>query len=168
MRQTAQRSELPPEALRLIEALTGARLLTTRTGEAGQDREPLVEVTHESLFKSWGTLDRWLTEEQAFLADLERIRVAQENWSKTPDQQKGGELLYGLLLSRARDWLLKYPQRFVSREMEPLSAFIAASAKSEDEENERERRHARSARSACSVGCCKVRVPQPRFSQYSR
>ena len=48
--------------------------------------------------------------------------------SKAPDEQKSGELLYGLLLSRARDWLLKYPQRFISREMEPLRAFIAASA----------------------------------------
>ena len=145
VRQTARRSELPPEALRLIGALTEARLLTTRTGEAGQEREPLVEVTHESLFKAWPTLDQWLTEEQAFLTDLERIRAAQENYAKAPDEQKSGELLYGLLLSRARDWLLKYPQRFVSRDMEPLRAFIAASAEVADAERARAQRVRRAA-----------------------
>ena len=137
VRQTARRSELPQDALRLIGALTDARLLTTRSD--GEQRAPLVEVTHESLFKSWPTLDSWLTEEQAFLTDLERIREAHENWTKTPDDQKGGELLYGLLLSRARDWLLKYPQRFVSREMEPVRAFIAESAKAADATHARQR-----------------------------
>jgi WD40 repeat protein len=136
VRQTARRTELPQDALRLISALTEARLLTTR-GDSEQ-RAPLVEVTHESLFKSWPTLDRWLTEEQAFLTDLERIRSAHENWSKAPEDQRTGELLYGLLLSRARDWLLKYPQRFISREMEPLRAFIAASAQFADAEKARE------------------------------
>ena len=138
VRQTARRTDLPQDALRLIGALTNARLLTTRTGEAGQAHETLVEVTHESLFKAWPTLDQWLTDEQAFLTDLERIRAAHENWSKAPDAQKSGELLYGLLLSRARDWLLKYPQRFISREMEPLRAFIAASAEVADAEKARE------------------------------
>ncbi len=138
VRQTARRSELPAESLRLIGALTEARLLTTRSSDAG--REPLVEVTHEALFKAWPALDRWLTEQQAFLTDLERIRAAHENYAKAPDEQKSGELLYGLLLSRARDWLLKYPQRFISREMEPLRAYIAASAEVADAERARARR----------------------------
>ena len=106
-------------------------------------------MTHESLFKAWPALDQWLTEEQAFLTDLERIRAAHENYAKAPDEQKSGELLYGLLLSRARDWLLKYPQRFISREMEPLRAFIAASAEVADAEGARGR-SARRKRSASS------------------
>ncbi len=46
-------------------------------------------------------------------------------------------MLGGLLLSRARDWLLKYPQRFLSRDMAALRAFIATSAEAEDAENGR-------------------------------
>jgi WD40 repeat protein len=138
VRQTARRSDLPPEALGLIGALTEARLLTTRGGADGQQGAPVVEVTHESLFKAWPTLDQWLNEEQTFLTDLERVRDAHENWSKAPDGQKGGELLYGLLLSRAREWLIKFPQRFISRDMEPLRAFIAASAEVADAERARQ------------------------------
>jgi hypothetical protein len=145
VRQPARRSELPQEALRLIGALVEARLLSTRGAD---DRgEALVEVTHESLFKAWPMLDEWLTEEQVFLSDLERIRRAYENWSQAPAEQKSGELLYGLVLSRARDWLVKYPQRFLGREMEPLRAFIAASAEAADAERAREAaREARSQR----------------------
>jgi WD40 repeat protein len=136
VRQPAHRSELPQASLRLIGALVEARLLSTRAA----DGETLVEVTHEALFKAWPVLDRWLTEEQTFLADLERIRDAQENWSRATADQKSGELLYGLLLLRAREWLLKYPQRFVGRGMEPVRAFIAQSMDVADAELERERR----------------------------
>ena len=87
VRQTARRSELPPDALRLIGALTEARLLTTRADD-DPGRGPLVEVTHESLFKAWPALDQGLTEEQIFLTDIERIRAAHENWSTAPDEQK--------------------------------------------------------------------------------
>jgi WD40 repeat protein len=136
VRQPARRSDLSQESLRLIAALVEARLLSTRA-DGG---ETLVEVTHEALFKAWPALDQWLTEEQAFLTDLERIRDAHENWARAADDQKSGELLYGLLLSRAREWLLKYPQRFLGRDLEPLRAFIAKSAEVADVERERQRR----------------------------
>src|ERR1700722_7300487 len=78
VRQPARMSELPRDALGLINALVKARLLSTRaTGEsdaAAQDGgEAVVEVTHEALFKAWPTLDEWLTEEHTFLSDIERI-----------------------------------------------------------------------------------------------
>ena len=79
----------------------------------------------------------WLDEEQAFLADVERIRGAHEIWTQAPDDHKPNALLHGLLLARARDWLLQYPQRFIGRDMEPLRAFIAASAAAEDAEHAR-------------------------------
>jgi hypothetical protein len=74
VRQPARITELPQDARRLIGALVEARLLTTRDG--------LVEVAHEALFKAWPTLDQWLTEEQAFLTDLERIRDAHDIWAQ--------------------------------------------------------------------------------------
>ena len=124
VRQPAKLSELPNDSLRLVRALVEARLLTTRDG--------LVEVAHEALFKAWPTLNRWLTEEHAFLTDLERIREAHEVWAQAPPDNKSGALLYGLLLSRARDWLIKYPQRFVGGGTDSVRAFIVESAEAED------------------------------------
>ena len=131
VRQPACIAELPQEALRLIRALVEARLLTTR--------DELVEVAHEALFKAWPTLDHWLTEEHALLTDLERIRGAHEIWAQAPTDQKTGALLHGLLLSRARDWLIKYPQRFLGSGIEPVRALIAASAAAEDARSARAR-----------------------------
>ncbi len=56
---------------------------------------------------------------------------------QAPEEQKPNALLGGLLLTRSRDWLLRYPQRFTGREMEPLRAFIAESAAAEDAERAR-------------------------------
>ena len=132
VRQPAPLADLPEASRRLVKALIEARLLTAREG--------LVEATHEALFKAWPTLDGWLTEEQAFLTDLERVRGARDVWVQARADQQADALLHGLLLSRARDWLLKYPQRFVSGDMAPLRAFIAASAEAEDAAAARARR----------------------------
>jgi tetratricopeptide (TPR) repeat protein len=126
VRQPAYLQDLPEESRRLVRALIEARLLVTRDG--------LIEVAHEALFKAWPTLNGWLTEEHMFLSDLERIRSAREAWAQAGPEQRAGELLHGLLLSRARDWLLRYPQRFVSQEMEAMRAFVEESAKVEDAE----------------------------------
>ena len=132
VRQPARMLDLPEEARRLVQALVAARLLVTRDG--------LVDVAHEALFKGWPKLDQWLTEEQVFLSDLERIRSAREVWAQAPTDQQAGALLHGLLLSRARDWLLRYPQRFISQDLEPLRTFIGESAQAEDAERYRSRR----------------------------
>jgi tetratricopeptide (TPR) repeat protein len=138
VRQAARMAELPPDSLRLVRALVQARLLTTRANaDAGSD-VALVEVTHEALFKAWPDLDQWLSEEQAFLIDLERMRSAHEVWSQAPAEQRPRALLQGLLLTRSRDWMMRYPQRFLGRDMEPLRAFVAASAAAEDAERERD------------------------------
>jgi hypothetical protein len=127
VRQPARRSELRQESLRLVDALVEARLLSTRA-DGG---ERLVEVTHEALFKAWSLLDQWLTDENDFLTDLERIRNAHDHWLQAAEDQKDGELLHGLLLSRARGWLLK--GRFIGRGLAPLRNFIVHSAEVDDE-----------------------------------
>jgi WD40 repeat protein len=96
------------------------------------DLNAVVEVAHEALFKAWPMLDDWLTREHAFLSDIERIRNAHDVWQQAPPDQKPRALLQGLLLSRARDWLLRYPQRFAGRDMAAVRAFIVASAEAED------------------------------------
>ena len=138
VRRPARMSELPDMSLRLVRALVETRLLSTRgTGERAQGREggeSLVEVAHEALFQAWPTLDQWLTEEHAFLSDLARIKSAHDIWTQAPEDQRARALFGGLLLSRARDWLTKYPQRFLSRDMAELHAFIVASAAAADAE----------------------------------
>jgi WD40 repeat protein len=148
VRQPAQLSELPADSLRLVRALVEARFLSTRSDGAQAmpaDRaDALVEVTHEALFKAWPLLDDWLTAEQSFLLDLEHLKSAHEIWLQAPEADKRKALLGGLLLSRARQWLVTYPQRFLSRDMAPLRAFVATSAEAEDAEQER--RHAQEQR----------------------
>jgi tetratricopeptide (TPR) repeat protein len=137
VRQPAPLAALPSEAERLVHALVEARLLTSRTSDRG---EPMVEVVHEALFTAWPTLTGWLAEEQNFLADIERLKGAQETWTQAAEAQKPQALLHGLLLSRARDWLIRYPQRFTNPSMERLRAFIAASAAADDAERARGQR----------------------------
>jgi hypothetical protein len=141
VRQPAQMSELPPESLRLVRALVQARLLTTRGADdhapAPDGGDAVVEASHEALFKAWPLLDQWLTEEREFLTDIERIKIAQDIWTQAPEDQKSSALLGGLLLSRARDWLGKHPQRFRSGDTAAVGAFIAASAAAEDAERAR-------------------------------
>jgi tetratricopeptide (TPR) repeat protein len=134
VRQPAPLTALPREAERLIHALVEARLLTSRTSDK---TVPVVEVVHEALFTAWPTLTGWLAEEQNFLADIERLKGAQETWTQAAEAQKPQALLHGLLLSRARDWLIRYPQRFTNPSMEPLRAFIADSAAADDAERSR-------------------------------
>ncbi|MHB8267263.1 nSTAND1 domain-containing NTPase [Bradyrhizobium sp.] len=137
VRQPAPLAALPREAERLIHALIDARLLTSRTSDQGL---AMVEVVHEALFSAWPTLKGWLDDEQDFLADIERLKGAHETWTQAADAQKPLALLRGLLLSRARGWLLKYPQRFASAGVEPLRGFIADSAAADDAERARSRR----------------------------
>jgi tetratricopeptide (TPR) repeat protein len=141
VRQAAPLSELPADSLRLIRALAQARLLTIRGADDGRDgnaeHATLIEVTHEALFKAWPDLDDWLTQEHAFLTDLERIRGAHEVWSQAPADEKPSALLHGLLLTRSRDWMMRYPQRFVGREIAPVRAFVIDSAAADDAERAR-------------------------------
>jgi len=139
VRQPSPLAALPPKAEPLIRALTEARLLTMRD-DFGQ---PVVEVAHEALFTAWPTLAAWLDEEQAFLADLERIRSAFQTWSAASPDDKPKALLRGLVLSNARAWVDKYPQRFAAGDTEALHGFVAASAAAEDAERARAQRQRR-------------------------
>jgi WD40 repeat protein len=142
VRQSARMSELPGRCLRLVRALVDARLLSTHAPIETTQVEPkggdiLIEVSHEALFEAWPSLDQWLSDEHSFLSDLERMKGAYEIWAAAATEQKAKALLGGLLLSRARDWLSRYPQRFVGGEMAALGDFITESTKVEDAERTR-------------------------------
>ena len=136
VRRPSLLSDLPRAAERLVNALVAARLLTVRM----QDGKAIVEVAHEALFAAWPTLAEWLDEEHAFLSDVERLKDAHETWKQAPVAHKPQALLSGLLLARARDWLLKHPTRFAGSEGEALRAFVIESAGASDAEHARARR----------------------------
>jgi hypothetical protein len=138
IRQVAYEHDLPATALRFIRALVDARVLVSRLD--GDPALPVIEVAHEALFKAWDRLDRWLTEEREFLADLERIRAAHEVWTSAMQSDKGRALLRGLLLSRARDWTRRYPKRFESGRTGGLREFVQASVAAERASHIRARR----------------------------
>jgi tetratricopeptide (TPR) repeat protein len=143
VRQPAPLAALPQDAERLIHSLIDARLLASRSG---QDGKATVEVAHEALFSAWPTLKGWLAEEQDFLADIERLKGAHETWLEAPDAQKPEALLHGLLLSRARAWILKHPSRFTGGGMDRLRGFVADSAAADDAEQTMARAQAQRSR----------------------
>jgi WD40 repeat protein len=135
VRQQARMNDLPESSRRLVQALVNARLLSVRVqSDDGPHRAivRIVEVAHEALFKAWPTLDAWLTAEQDFLNDVERLKATLEIWKQAADTSKGEALLQGLMLTRARDWLNRYPQRFLGRDMASLQSFISLSAQADD------------------------------------
>ncbi len=83
-RGTATRQRAPlarvaasPVARRLTDALTDARLLTQSRGAAG---EPVVEVAHEALFRSWTRLAEWTRGAADDLRLLRQVRMAAVEW----------------------------------------------------------------------------------------
>ena len=102
VRRPSPVQELPPEALRLIDAFVEARLLTRRKENDVSDT--LVEVSHEALFKAWPLLESWLNSERDFLAGKSQLIQSLAAWQAAPVGLKQEALLQGLALRRALDW----------------------------------------------------------------
>ncbi len=124
LRRPAKMEDIPEAARRLVRLLVEARLLATRAEDGAQ----AVEVTHEALFKAWPLLSRWLEEEQDFLTGRRQIEEAERFWRGAPEQQKDRALLTGLLLEKAREWSLAWPER-----LRGVREFVLESVKGEEE-----------------------------------
>ncbi|TAJ84534.1 TIR domain-containing protein [Reyranella sp.] len=125
LRRPARQKDIPERAHRLVKHLTNARLLSSRS----EGDSNAVEVAHEALFKAWPQLASWLDEEQDFLIGRRQIEDAERRWAGTPDSLKDKALLSGLLLDKAREWSLAYPDRLKS-----VHAFVAASLRQAEQE----------------------------------
>ena len=66
-------------ARRLVDAFTGekARLLVT---SGGRDHEPLIEVAHEALLRSWPRLADWIADTKDDHSVLRQVRIAADQW----------------------------------------------------------------------------------------
>jgi hypothetical protein len=134
LRRPARLDELPEAARPLLQGLVEARLLSTRS--EGDAR--LVEVAHEALFRAWPLLSAWLEEEQDFLIGRRQIEDAERTWAAAPAAQKEKALLAGLLLEKAREWMLAFPHR-----LSGVRDYVLASIRKDDAERAKARRRLR-------------------------
>lgn len=78
-RQKARISEIPEEALPLINLLVEQRLLSTDRNRSTGERT--IEPAHEALLRQWGSLQGWLQEDFAALTNLETVKRAARDWA---------------------------------------------------------------------------------------
>ena len=131
-RRPARLDQIPEKARPILQKLEAARLVIF--GEEGGQRT--VEVAHESLLRKWPRLRGWLDEERDFLLGRMQLDHALADWQKAAEADKRSALVRGLLLGRARQWLVDHPRSLDDAE----KAFIAASVAEEEAEKRRGRR----------------------------
>jgi formylglycine-generating enzyme required for sulfatase activity len=78
-RRVARLSEIPTEALPLIQHLVEQRLLATDVNK--DTGENTIEPAHEALLRQWSLLQGWLTEDAGLLAVLEGVKRASRDWA---------------------------------------------------------------------------------------
>ncbi len=137
VRQAASWDALPERSHRLITTLAGAeaRLLVVREREGSRQ----VEVAHEALFRVWPLLVGWLDEEKEFLIGRNRLERALADWKALPKADCDRGLISGILLDRARQWLIEHPGRFSDAEANYVRSSDTAEKKRQAEEEEQRR-----------------------------
>jgi hypothetical protein len=109
--------DISPDVERVIGRLTEARLLVVQTrGES----EGAVELVHESLVKTWPTLQRWLDENHEHAAYLQQLAVAAKQWDAKARPE--GLLWTGEAMEEARLFRLRYTGDLPPRERAFLTA----------------------------------------------
>jgi formylglycine-generating enzyme required for sulfatase activity len=84
-RRVARMSEIPAEAVPLIQLLVDQRLLSNDVTKAGAST---IEAAHEALLRQWGWLQQWLKEDTALLIVMDGVKRAAQEWEnneKGPD-----------------------------------------------------------------------------------
>lgn len=94
-RKPARLALLSPELRAAAEALaTGTHLVRITHGP---DDDPIVDLAHEELVRSWGRLEKWLGDTREFRAWQERLLQALAHWKETGGES--GALLRGTMLA---------------------------------------------------------------------
>src|SRR5690606_10985707 len=115
--EIAELRDIAPDIDRIVAHLVSARLLVVQSRGEGAGA---VELVHESLIKSWPTLQRWLDENQEDAAYLAQIRAAAKQWDSKGRPE--GLLWRGEAMEEARLWRSRYQGELPPRE----AAFLAA------------------------------------------
>jgi hypothetical protein len=111
-------SKLPSASHRGISALIDARILVASTSADG---ERTVEVAHESLFRVWPTLTKWLEEDRRFLFWRQGLATEQERWVADPE-----DVLRGRALAEAREWQASRGEELDAKQVEFIDASFTA------------------------------------------
>ena len=93
------------EAEQVLARLTDARLVVVTTRGGAEDAAATLELAHESLIWSWGTLARWLDEtreERGFLAEVGQAAELWDKRGRRPEELWRGTALGDALRARAR------------------------------------------------------------------
>jgi hypothetical protein len=114
---TSELREVAPDVDRLIGHLVSARLLVVQSRGDGARS---VELVHESLIKSWPTLQRWLDENHEDAAYLAQLRAASKQWDTKGRPE--GLLWRGEAMEEARLWRSRYQGELPPREADFLDA----------------------------------------------
>ena len=100
-RRRADMTEFDSQAEPLIQQLTQQRLIATQGGH--DPKSAFVEISHEALIKSWGSLKEWINENRNQLQIQHQISKAAKDWHE--NGRDDSWLLNGARLSTAQYWL---------------------------------------------------------------
>jgi formylglycine-generating enzyme required for sulfatase activity len=104
-RRVARLSEIPAEALPLIDLLVEQRLLSTDIAE--DTKEKTIEPAHEALLRRWGLLHGWLKEDTRLLKVLDGIKRGAKDW--VANGKVGSYLAHAKEPLRAAERILEQP-----------------------------------------------------------
>ena len=139
-RRVARLKEIPKNARPLVRCLVDHRLLVSTTQETSKGAVTTVEVAHEAILRRWPELAGWIDAERDLLVGKGRLDQMLADWSVLTGSERDKGLASGVLLERARQWLIEYPERFGETERD----FISRSDNAARAEEARKRRLQRS------------------------
>jgi serine/threonine protein kinase len=112
--------DIAPDVERVVGRLVEARLIVVQTRG---DAESAFELVHESLIRSWPTLQHWLDENQEHAAFLHQIAVAAKQWDGKGRPE--GLLWTGEAMEEARLFRIRFTGELPAREQAFLQAVDA-------------------------------------------
>lgn len=134
-RRVARLSEIPAEALPLIDLLVEQRLLSTDVAE--DSKEKTIEPAHEALLRLWGLLQGWLKEDAPLLTVLDGIKRGARDWEA--NGKAASYLVHAKERLRAAERLLEQPN--FAAFLEPTDKkYVASCRRAEQAANARARR----------------------------
>jgi WD40 repeat protein len=126
-RRRARLSELvtepaaEPAVARVVKELSDARLLTTSGDDGAND--PVVDVSHEALIRSWPRLRTWIEYNRAGLRVQQRLAEAAREWER---EKRDESLLYrGARLAVAEEYMERHPDELNRLECDFVGASVA-------------------------------------------
>ena len=115
-RRVAHLDEIPDEARPLVRHLVNHRLLVSATQQGDNGPTVTFEVAHEAILRRWPEVAGWIYAERDFLVGKSRLDQLLADWTALADAERNKGLASGVLLERARHWLIEHPDRFGERE----------------------------------------------------